>query len=302
MEPALNDIEHIRQLNSRVGWMISDFICNTPRAITCSLMEEMVPDLVSCCREDEELSYRSLLGAFCGIDPDNSDDERLIYDTYLAEGVKRLAPEPFLSNPYYQGISIPEVSSGEWSLTYQEYAPYEAFISDDLLLKGDMEIPCVGYFREKFRYPSVMQAGREWMSIKPSEIVTSQDAVDKAHGKVVTFGLGLGYFVYMALAKSEVESVTVVELDPSVISLFKEYILPQFPRRYDVRIVQSDAFEFMRNMRRGEFDFAFVDIWHDISDGVQHYVRAREFERLHPQMQFTYWLERSIRCALASSL
>ena len=50
--------------------------------------------------------------------------------------------------------------------------------------------------------------------------------VERAKGKVLTFGLGLGYFAYMCSLKEEVESVTVVEKDKSVIKLFNEIILP----------------------------------------------------------------------------
>ena len=62
----------------------------------------------------------------------------------------------------------------------------------------------------------------------------SWPALKKAHGRVLTFGLGLGYFTYHAAENPEVESVTVVDISPDVIALFKEQILPQFPHKEKV--------------------------------------------------------------------
>lgn len=291
-----------RELNHRAGWLVSDYICQTPCAISPQLMEEMLGGPVAdFSKEEIETAFKALFSACCGLDEENSEEDRIISDNYFSAGISLLEPDSYLNNPYYREIRIPEETFRGWQLTHQHYEPFEAFISDDLLLTSDMkEVPRVGFFKEKFTFPSVLQDGREWMSIKPSEIVTSQAAVDAAFGRVVTFGLGLGYFVFMALRKENVRSVTVVERDPAVIELFRKYVLPQFPRKNDVQIVCSDAFDFMGGPM--PFDFAFVDIWHDISDGCQLYVRAKEFERKHKDIIFAYWLERSIRCALADSL
>ena len=141
------------------------------------------------------------------------------------------------------------------------------------------------------------------MSIKPSEIESSQAAVDAASGRVVTFGLGLGYFAFLASEKPEVESVTVVELDPAVISLFRKYILPQFPNKEKVTVVQSDAFDYLeQKMSSVRPDFVFFDIWHDIADGTPLYIRARQYEARFPRTRFTYWIDRSLKCALIDGL
>lgn len=291
-----------RELNHRAGWLVSDYICQTPCSISEDLMIQMLGGpLEQFSKEEKEVAYRALFSAFCGLDEDNSEEDRTIADKYFARGISLLNPDEYISNPYYREIVIPDETFDQWQLTHQKYAPFEAFICDDLLLTEDMlEVPRVGFFEKEFIFPSVLQDGREWMSIKPSEIVTSQAAVDAAFGDVVTFGLGLGYFVFMALRKGNVKSVTVVERDPSVIELFKKYILPQFPRKNDVQIVSSDAFDYMAKPMH--FDFAFVDIWHDISDGCDLYVKAKGFEKKHNKTIFAYWLERSIRCALADWL
>lgn len=293
-----SDVAAARKFNHRAGWLASDYICQTPRAITKDLINSVKKDSS---KESEEHAFAALLASYYGLEPDTSKEDDFIYNFYLLPGVKRLDAEQWRNNPYYKEISIPEESFGSWKLTHQHYEPYEAFICDDLAIEQNLlEIPQIGFFNEPFTFPSVLQDGREWMSIKPSEIITSQAAIDGAVGNVVTFGLGLGYFVFMALRKREVKSVTVVERDESVIRLFEKYILPQFPRKQDVKIIQSDAFEFMNGPM--PFDYAFVDIWHDISDGQELYVKAKSFEKMHPEVKFTYWLERSLRCALADYL
>jgi predicted methyltransferase len=75
------------------------------------------------------------------------------------------------------------------------------------------------------------------MTLLPNETVTTKPAIDKAHGKVLTYGLGLGYFAFMASAKHEVDSVTIVERSADVIELFKTWLLPYFPNKDKIRIV-----------------------------------------------------------------
>jgi len=292
----------IRTLNHRVGWMVADYLNDTPCAVTRELLAELLPEGADAAAE--ERVYGALLGAFWGLDTDASAEDRFIEERYLRPGLRRLDPAVYRNNPYYQAIQIPERAIGPWQLTHQSYAPYELFLRDDLILTEDLrQIPATGYFPEAFSYPSVMQDGREWMSIKPSEIESSQAAIDAAQGRVVTFGLGLGYFAFMAARKAEVASVTVVERDPAVIQLFREQILPQFSCKDKISVIQSDAFDYLEHdMKSITPDFVFMDIWHDIGDGVDLYVRARPYEARFPATRFMYWIERSLKCALVDYL
>ena len=292
----------IRTLNHRVGWMVADYLNDTPCAVTPELLAELLPEGADAAAE--ERVYGALLGAFWGLNPDASAEDRFIEERYLRPGLRRLDPAVYRNNPYYQAIQIPERAIGPWQLTHQSYAPYELFLRDDLILTEDLrQIPATGYFPEAFSYPSVMQDGREWMSIKPSEIESSQAAIDAARGRVVTFGLGLGYFAFMAARKAEVASVTVVERDPAVIQLFQEQLLPQFSCKDKISVIQSDAFDYLEHdMKSVSPDFVFMDIWHDIGDGVDLYVRARPYEARFPSTRFMYWIERSLKCALVDYL
>ena len=69
------------------------------------------------------------------------------------------------------------------------------------------------------------------MSISPNEVFTMDQPIKKAKGKVLTLGCGMGYFAYMVSLKEDVESITIVELEQSVINLFEIYLLPQFENK-----------------------------------------------------------------------
>ena len=99
------------------------------------------------------------------------------------------------------------------------------------------------------------------------------------------------------------DSVTIVERSPEVIELFKTLLLPQFPHKDKIRVICSDAFAYWeQEMPREGYDFVFADIWHDVGDGKELYLKMRSMEHLSPQTEYTYWLEDTIRCYLAHEL
>ena len=154
------------------------------------------------------------------------------------------------------------------------------------------ELPPLGFFTEEFSFPAILENGNEWMTLTPVDLDTCEEAIEAAHGKVITFGLGLGYYAYMASEKETVDSVTVVELSEDVISLFKEHILPKMPNRHKIKIINADAFKYAEEqMPEENYDFAFVDTWRDASDGAPMYLRMKSLEHLSPSTEFMYWIE-----------
>lgn len=297
MQDWKEQLRALRKANNDVAWTMAEYIDETPCSISTSLISEVNPGG----RFQEEAIVAALIAGFSGID----ENDRLL-NGYFNESVKKLDAEEYARNPYLQTIVFPDVSSAHWKFTHYTYKPYEIFIRDDIRVDGNLqEIPQLGYFNCRFTYPAVEQDGREWMAVKPSEIATMQPVIDLVCGNVVTFGLGLGYFTFMTSQKPEVESITVVERDEEAISLFKTYILPQFPNKDKVRIVQSDAFEYiegrMLHSSDSDFDFAFVDLWHDTSDGLEAYLRARKIEsglkESGCRTEFHYWVEKSLLSA-----
>ena len=123
-------------------------------------------------------------------------------------------------------------------MTEQQYDDIKAMtqkiteiVADDLRAYPDGAVlPVLGYFAQPFAYPVLTENGREWMTATPNEINTIRPMAEAAHGHVLTLGLGLGYFAFHALLNPRVERVTAVERSADAIRLFRERILPAFPR------------------------------------------------------------------------
>ena len=216
--------------------------------------------------------------------------------TYYPKIVKKLSDREFTQNPYYKNVAFKRAKKGNFELCYEKYAVYEPFVYDDLDCDSSgMVLPKIGFFDKPFPYPAVKENGRIWMTVTPNEINTMKKPIEKARGKVLALGLGLGYFAYMTAIKNEVEKVTVVEISEDVIRLFKENILPQFPHPEKVEIIRADGLEFMKNPPFTDFDFIFCDLWHDVSDGVPLYEELKKCEGNFPNSQFEYWIEQSMK-------
>lgn len=288
----VDELIKIRQRNNDYAWMLCDYLDKTPNAINKELMQESNPDNFF----PEEVIFTALLAGFCGLDPESNPDDLILQNEYFRQSVVKLDAQKYAEDPYYKNIKIPNVKFANWELKYEHYKAYEAFVCDEMILEPDFkEIQRIGFFDQDFSYPAVMENGHEWMAIKPNETETIRFAVEEAFGKVITFGLGMGYYPYLVHTKSNVESITIVERSQDVINLFKTYILPQFDKPEKVRIICADAFEYAEKQMPAEnFDYAFADTWRDVSDGLAMYLRMKKLECLNPKTKFTYWVEESL--------
>lgn len=285
--------DRIRELNSRTAELLSLYLNLTPTAIT----PDMVTGLANDASMTREQAYAMLLAMECGVSFDG--DDRDIYYNYFVPMVNELDASDFESDPYYQNIKIADKTVGKWRLTNMKIAPCEAFVCNDFTVTERRElIPCIGYFMREFRYPAILESGREWMTLMPNETVTTLPAVGKAHGRVLTYGLGLGYFAYMCSLSDKVESVTVVERSEAAAELFRTVILPQFSHPEKISVIIADAVQFARDKAPTMgFDFIFADIWHDVGDGRELYRTFKSFEPSYPPgTEFAYWLEETILC------
>lgn len=288
----IEELTETRKRNNDFRWMLCDYLNNNPRSITMELMENIGQGGTL----SEEAAYFALLTALCGLDIESKERDKRLADDYFRPSIKKLNANTYLNNSYYQNIQIPEARLGNWELRQEKYMPFEAFICDDIIMDADFkEIPRVGFFNEEFRFPAVMEHDHEWMAIKPNEIETMQPSIDLVEGRVVTFGLGLGYFTYMASIQERVQSITVVERNNEVIQLFNRYIFPQFRLKEKVEIISADAFEYIeKRMPDKNFNYAFIDLWHDASDGLDMYLKIKKMEHFNRKTKFLYWIEDSL--------
>ena len=278
----------IEEMNNEVAWKMCDFLEYGARQVEETGIGEICGGDV----RREEMFYKQYIKTFEEMDGDGDDEMEMA--EYIARGVHRLEASEYRGDAYMRDIKIREKRMGRWELGYEEYGAYEGFVCDDIEITAEgREIPQIGFFAERHRYPVIKEGGREWMAIKPSEIATMRGPIAKAWGHVVTFGLGMGYYAYMVSEKAEVTKVTIVEKDRDVIKLFGEEILPQFGQRAKIEIVESDAIAYMES--GFEWDSVFVDLWHDAGDGRDIYKRIREIDR---GGEWEYWIEKSLQSAL----
>ena len=295
------DQERTAQLcqdNLRAMELYSAVLQTEPGFFSLNEIENFAKD----CGMDKEAAFLLLTASACGLEPDKKPEDRLFLERYLAPALRVRDTKLYSQNPYYAQIQFPEARSGAWKLTHLSYQPYQVFPCGDTVLFPDgREIAPLGYFTQTFSYPAVLENGREWMTVTPNEIETMADPIDKAQGNIAVFGLGLGYYAYMVSEKKNVSKITIIERDQDAISLFREYLLPQFPNKNKIRIVQADAFDYLNlEMKKEILDFAFVDLWHDVSDELPLYLRFRKKEAVFQKTKFQYWIESSMLIFLRS--
>ena len=281
-------------LNFRLTNMYAQYLERYPELITEEMIAELTVDSDITAKE----AVVAILSEAFGLDDARGGDERRLIRDYIAPSVRILDAKRYTENPYYtkvakRAIADGGISEGDWELKWEYYPPYRAAICDDMVIREDFsEYAPIGFFTEGFRFPAVLERKNEWMTLTPVDVDTCEEAINVARGRVITFGLGLGYYTYMVSEKADVESVTVVERSEDVIKLFKKHVLPHFSHPEKVHIINEDAFLYAEKiMPTAGFDYAFADTWRDASDGLAMYEKMKALEHLSRGTKFDYWIE-----------
>ena len=246
--------------------------------------------------------YLGEVSKYLEINPNDKED-KYFFDTRIAPAIKKLNIDDYKDNFYRNNICPKEFKDKHYQLTYLEMKPYQCFPYDDIIIDKDyIEVSRIGYFDKPYSYLAVMKDDVVWMSTDINEINTMKEPILEAKGRVLAFGLGLGYFPIMAALKEDVKDVTIVEYDQNIIDIFKKHILPLVPFKEKLHIIKGDAFEFIKKDLAKEYDYLFIDIWHNPEDGLPMYLKLYK-ELKNQKIKVSYWLEKSIlamyrRCLL----
>ena len=276
--------------NERILTLMSEYLTFTP----CAIRPEDVTALAADCSLSLNEAYMALLATHCGLDTALPEDARL-YRSYFPQMMHQLDPAVYEADAYFRTVKPAGGANAAIDLVYETVEPMELFVADDFRVDKQGRIfPQLGWFDRAFSFPAIREDGRVWMTVTPNEINTIQPAVQESRGKVLTYGLGLGYYAFHCLLKEDVSSVTVVEKNPAVIDVFTRLLLPFFPRKEALHIVQADAFDYAANTMPHEgFDTVFTDLWHDVADGIPLYRQMKALET--PGPHYLYWIEKTLR-------
>ena len=241
--------------------------------------------------EDEQSQLIDHLNEAWEIDFNNPENKE-IANKLIFPNIKKLTKKDYENNPYYQRVRIRGIKYNNYELINDVYLPYEIFSYNDITVDNEYYEHChIGYFDESFPFITLNKDKVTWMNITPNEINTMQKAVDEAKGKVLVFGLGLGYYPFMISLKDNAKEITIIEKDKDIIELFTKYLLPQFPHIEKIHIIEKDALSVDANYIN-QFDYVFIDLWHNPVDGLPFY---KHFKKLEAKLKskFFYWLEDS---------
>ncbi len=255
--------------------------------LECSITKKQIKEVTKC-GVSTKTAYMILLSEYLQLD-------NVLKNEYLEKIIFEENENEYINNNYYKDIHFEQKRCGKWIIKQAKYKEFELFVRDDFKYNGKQVLPQLGYFTKDFSFPAIYENNRLWMSVTPNEINTMKKPIDEAFGNVLTFGLGLGYFSYMASLKENVKTVTIVEKNQEAIDLFKQHILPKFKTDFKITIIKNDAYDFLKTMNDSTYDYVFVDIYHDASDGLLVYNHFKEMETKFLKTKFSYWIEETIK-------
>ena len=261
--------------------------------------DKQIEDYIKRCYSNLDLNYQNdFLDGY--VEPENEEEAKK--ELLQAGQQEFLYGNPslyihtadFRNNPYYKNIHLDKIVSSSFS--YEKVLieknllfNYDSIIDDEEKeLKDYMKLRALD---EDLEMIYLFEENEGWMMCSPSEASTNDPYAAKARGNVLTFGLGIGYFVYMAILNPNVDSVTVIEKSEDVIALFSQ-IVKQFPQNKEIRIIQGDAFDYFNDDFLKKFDYAYVDFWESSEDGLKSYMKLMEKNITYKNID--YWIEDSI--------
>lgn len=175
-------------------------------------------------------------------------------------------------NPFNFKSDIPEQTSGDWSIEKFVVSEEDA---DRFNLHQLLQFT---YERSitPGSYTKLVHNGAIVMSDTPAELSDNVAFYYDSHGDVLINGLGLGIIATLVARKGRVDSVTVVEISPDVISMVEPYLDNR------IKVIQGDAVTWKPNGAR------FHCVWHDIWDCIAA-DNYEEMKFLH--RRYGHWLK-----------
>ncbi len=97
------------------------------------------------------------------------------------------------NTPYHKNISLDYLKTDHFSYSKEKVAGYELFNTDQIIKDPNRELNDSMILRamdKNFQAIYLYQDEKDWMLDAPSEATTNNRPATKAHGNILTFGLG----------------------------------------------------------------------------------------------------------------
>ncbi len=292
-----NKLLDVKDINLSIADLTLDYLENYKNNICFDLFSSFEG------LNKEKAFYYSLMDVM-EIDLENKEN-RYIGEKYILPGIRCLETKEYEENPYVKNVKINLQHFKNLELKYLNYLPYEGFPFDDIRVDEDnyfKEITQLGFFEKPYQFLALLENNKIWMSVNPNEIETMKKPISNAKGDIVVFGLGMGYFAYMCSLKDDVKHITIIENNQNIIELFNSKIFPLFEYKEKIKIIKSDAFKFLKNMKSDDFTYGFVDLWHNPNDGIYAFLTFKSEESRLQGLKFDYWLETGLLALLRRCL
>lgn len=159
-------------------------------------------------------------------------------------------------------VDVPEGQSGDWKIERFTVSDKDAELHN---MRSIFSFSGGGRTIEAGTYTKIMRGGVLVMSDTPAEIRDHMEFVRKAKlgGHILINGLGLGWALEAIIDEPKIESITVIEKSPEVISLVAEHYQNKCPNDKKLWIIQADALDY--KAPKGK---VFGAVWHDIWDYI----------------------------------
>ena len=256
-------------------------------------LQAAVPDLDPGMRSIGLFDYmtRCLLGRYWRLDQDRLD---WCFERMQAYS-KVYKADSFKDDPYYRDIRFEKRDIGNGlELGYSRMFAYEPFAYSAAAFDPEylIDVPALGCLDARLDYPCVrnISTGGEHINVMPNYITAAREETEKAHGKVLALGAGMGYFAYLASLNDNVESVTVMDANPLALEIFQGEILPLMPTKDEIYIESGAYLDYLENIEKSDYDYVFVDFWCGSSD-LELYMKIKDIDRKKPEIEFAYWNE-----------
>ena len=253
-----------------------------------------------CWKNIQNDSQNSFLGK--RITPSN---EQYIKKQLLKNGNAELKNNPglslfissndWVSSPYHTSIHLDTIQDDHFSYRTEVIKGNELFNYSSIQKDPNRELNDYMMLRALDKDVSsiyLLQDEVDWMLDAPSEAMTNDPVALKAHGNVITFGLGIGYFPFMCMQNKNVTSITVVEKSKELVDMFMKFIYPQFPQNIPLKVISGDAYDYYNEETLNQYDFIYSDIWRSNDDGLECITKLLEqYHNLNKDIHF--WIEDS---------